>query len=165
VVLGFLNDDPRFPIILGSLYSSQKPPKYTADEDNAKKGIVTNSDLKIEFDDKDKILTIDTPAGNSVVLSDKNKSITLKDEIGNKITMDPNGITLESSKDMVIKAAGKIELDAGTHMDIKAKADIDLEGLNVNAKAQAAFKAAGGASAEISASGNTTIKGAMVMIN
>ena len=165
VVLGFLNDDPRFPVILGSLYSSQKPPPYTADEQNSIKAIVTKSNLKIELDDEDKMLTIATPSGNSVVLSDKAQELILKDGNGNKITMSNKGISLESSKDVVIKAAGKIDLQANSNIDMEAKGDIDLEGLNVEAKAQIAFKAQGSASAEISASGNTTIKGSLVKIN
>jgi hypothetical protein len=40
-----------------------------------------------------------------------------------------------------------------------------LAGLNVSASAQAGFKAQGTASAELSAAGQTSVKGALVMIN
>ena len=166
VILGFLNEDPRFPIILGMLYSSKIKAPYTPDDKNKIKAIVTKNDLKIEFNDEDKVLTIQTPGGNQFVLSDKDKSILLKDQNGNKMEMNSAGITLESPKDVVIKATGKINLEATQGIAAKASGgDVSIEGLNVQAKAQVAFSAQGSASAELKASGMTTVKGSMVMIN
>ena len=166
VVLGFLNNDPRHPIILGSLYSSKLAPPYTADPDNKIKAIVTKNELKIEFDDDQKILTIATPAGNQFILSDADKSITLKDQNGNKMVTDDKGILIDSSKDITLKAAGKIDITANQNITTKSSGgDVAIQGLNVNAKAQVAFSAQGSASAELKASGQTTVKGAMVMIN
>lgn len=166
VVLGFLNDDPRFPVILGMLYSSKIKPAYTPDAANKIKAIVTKNDLKIEFNDTDKILTVKTPGGNEFVLSDKDKSITLKDQNGNKVEMTNSGISMNSMKDVVIKAAGKINLQANTGITATASGgDVSLDGLNVQAKAKLAFSAQGSASAELKATGITTVKGSMVMIN
>lgn len=166
VILGFLNEDPRFPIILGMLYSSKIKAPYTPDDKNKIKAIVTKNDLKIEFNDEDKVLTIQTPGGNQFVLSDKDKSILVKDQNGNKMEMNSSGITLDSPKDVVIKATGKINLEATQGIAAKASGgDISIEGLNVQAKAQVAFAAQGSASAELKASGMTTVKGSMVMIN
>lgn len=166
VILGFLNEDPRFPVILGMLYSSKITPPYTADAENKIKAIVTKNDLKIEFNDTDKILTIKTPGGNEFVLSDKDKSVTLKDQNGNKMEMNNSGITLNSAKDIVLKATGKINLQATSGISAKASGgDVGLEGLNVNAKAQVAFSAQGSAQAELKSTGQTSVKGAMVMIN
>ncbi len=165
VILGFLNNDPRYPIILGMLYSSKNAPPYTADQKNSIKAIVTKNDLKLEFDDEQKILTAETPGGNKMVLSDKDKSILLQDQNGNKIEMGNNGITLNSAKDITIKATGKMTLQANQTIDLKATADLNLEGLNVNGKAQVAFAAQGSATAELKSAGNTSVKGAMVMIN
>lgn len=166
VVLGFLNDDPRFPIILGMLYSSKLKPAYTPDSANKIKAIVTKNDLKIEFNDQDKVLTVKTPGGNEFILSDKDKSITIKDQNGNKMLMDNAGISLNSAKDINIKANGKINITATTGIKASASGgDVSLEGLNVQAKAKIAFSAQGSASAELKAGGNTSIKGAIVMIN
>ena len=130
------------------------------------KGIATKNDLKIEYNDADKVLTIKTPEGNEFVLSDKDKSTTLKDQSGNKMVMDSSGITLTSAKDVVIKAQGKIDLMANTGISASASGgDVSLEGLNVQAKAKIGFSAQGSASAELKAAGNTSIKGAIVMIN
>lgn len=166
VALGFLNDDPRFPVILGMLYSGSNKPPYNVDAENKIKAIVTRNDLKIEFNDGDKTLTISTPAGNQFLLSDKDKSVTVKDQNGNKVELNTNGISLNSSKDIVIKASGKIDLNASTGITAKASGgDVSLNGLNVTAKADVAFSAQGTAQAELKSSGNTTVKGAMVMIN
>ena len=88
VVLGFLNEDPRFPVVLGSLYSSQKPPPYTPKEGNPKKAIVSKNQLKIEFDDENKVLTITTPKANKMIFSDEGESVTIQDQNKNKITMN-----------------------------------------------------------------------------
>ncbi len=166
VVIGFLNNDPRYAVILGSLYSSKQAPPYTPDTENSIKAIVTKNDLKLEFNDKDKILTVQTPAGNKFILSDKDKSITVQDQNGNKMEMAAAGITIKSAKDITLQATGKIDIKANQNISAQASGgDVSLQGLNVNAKANIAFSAQGSASAELKAAGNTSIKGAMVMIN
>ncbi len=166
VIVGFLNDDPRYAIILGGVYSSKNAPPYTADKENTFKAIVSKSDLKIEINDKDKLLTIATPGGNSVVLSDKDKSIVLKDQNGNSIAMESSGITIKSAKDIVLNATGKVTVKAQQKIDIASSGgDVAMKGLNVNGEGQIGAKLKGGATAELSAGGQTTVKGAMVMIN
>jgi len=106
--VGFLNNDPRFAIILGSVYSSKIKPPYPPDKDNSIKAIVTKNDLKLEFNDKEKIITIETPGGNKAILSDQEKSITLEDLSENKISMTKNGITIESPKEIKIIEGAKL---------------------------------------------------------
>ena len=165
VVLGYFNDDPSHPVILGSLYSSKRVPPYGLTAENNTKAIVTRSKTKIEFDDAKKIITITTPANNKIVLSDQDKSILVQDQNSNKIELGTGGITLDSPKDIKITAKGGITLDAVSAISITSKADVKTAGLNVNNEAQVGFVAKGTASAELSASGQTTVKGAMVMIN
>jgi Rhs element Vgr protein len=166
VVVGFMGNDPRFPIILGSLYSSKNAPAYTANEENSIKAFVTKADLKIALNDKDKIITINTPAGNEFVLSDQDKSITLTDQNGNKVEMSDAGISLKSAKDIKLDATGNVSIKAGQKIDLEASGgDLTLKGMNVNADGQVGAVIKGGASAELSAGGQTTVKGAMVMIN
>lgn len=121
--------------------------------------------LTIEFDEQKKNFIIRTAGKNTVEISDDNKSIRLVDANKNELILDNNGITLNSSKDIVLKARGGIKLDATSSVDIKAKSDINLEGLNVKAMAKVGLVAKGNAMAELSASGQTVVKGAMVMIN
>lgn len=165
VILGYLNNDPSNPVILGSLYSSKQAPPYELTADNFTKAMVTKSQLKIEFDDDKKITTIITPGGNQVVLSDDEKSISLQDQNDNKVELSPDGIVLDSPKDISITAKGKITIDATGEVAMSSKADVSVKGMNVNHEAQTGFVAKGNASAELSASGQTTVKGAMVMIN
>lgn len=165
VMVTFINNDPRFPVITGSLYSSKNLPKETPDEKNQFKSIFTKSGINIRFNDEDKILTIKTPGNNSFTLSDKDKSITVQDQNSNKMILNESGIELNSPKDIKITATGKIDISANDKISISSKADVSADGVNVQLSAKAGFTAKGNASAEISASGQTTVKGAMVMIN
>jgi len=149
VVVGFLNDDPRDPIILGSLYSSAKAAPIAPEEENNQKGVTTRSGMKLTFDDDKVSVTIETPNGNSLVISEDEGAINIEDENGNKMNLNSDGITLESASDINIKSNG----------------DINLEGVNINIKSQAQFKAEGSAGAEMSSSGQTVVKGSVVMIN
>ena len=106
-----------------------------------------------------------TPGNNQIVISDEDKSIVLKDQNNNMIELGPNGIVLDSPKDIKITAKGKITIDAMGEVGITSKADVKLDGLNITNTAKVGFTAKGNATAEISASGQTTVKGAMVMIN
>jgi len=149
VIVGFLNGDPRDPIILGSVFSSAKPSPHQPEEENKIKGYVSRSEMKFTFDDDKVIVTTETPNGNKIILSDDKGSILIEDENGNKIEMSSDGITMESAKDIKIKASG----------------DINIEGTNINVKAQSQFKAEGSAGAEMSTSGQAKVKGSIVMIN
>lgn len=149
VVVGFLNDDPHDPVVLGILHSSNKPSPIPATEDNHEKGLVTRSGLKLLFNDDHPSITIETPNGNKMVINDEDGHIVLEDEAGNSVKMDSSGITLDSPRDVTLKATG----------------DLTLEGVNVNLKASAAFKAEGSAGASLESSGTTTVRGSLVNIN
>ncbi len=157
VVLGFFNDDPSQAVVLASLYSSKRAPPFTLEDANDTKALVTRSDLRVILDEAKKVITVKTPAGNQAVLDDEAKTITLEDETGNVVELSPSGIKLESPRDVTIKATGKVDVTAG--------ADLTAKGRNVNAEGDVGVKAKGGATAELSAGGQTTVKGGIVMIN
>ena len=165
VILGYVNNDPCHPVILGSLYSSKNGPPYTLEDDNNFKAVVTRCKHKLEFDEDKKIITVETPGANKMIFSDDGKSISILDQNGNKVVLDTGGISLESPKDIKVTAKGKIQMDAAMGVEVTSKMDIKMDGLNINASAKASLAAKGNASAELSAAGNTTVKGAMVMIN
>lgn len=165
VVLGYLNGDPSHPVILGSLYSSNRPPPYTLTAENYTKAIVTRSKLRLIFDDEKKVVTVITPANNKIVVSDDTKSILLEDQNGNIARLDPSGILLDTPKDVIVNAKGKIAMSALGEISLTAQADVKVTGLNVSNTANVAFTAKGSATAELSAAGQTTVKGALVMIN
>lgn len=165
VLLGFLDSDPSHPVILGSLYSSKHKPPYPLTAENNTKALVTRSKLTIEFDEEKKVITIVTPGRNSITLSDDAKSITLQDQTGNKVTLSPDGVAIDSPKDIVLTAQGKITLEATGDIAVTSQADLKQNAMNIAATATAGFTAKGSSSAELSASGQTTVKGATVMIN
>lgn len=164
VVLGFLNADPSFPVILGSLYSSSIAAPFTPDENNYTKAIVTKEKMKITFDEENKVITIETPGGNKVTISDEDKGITLEDQNSNKVQLNDSGITLDSPKDINIKGGSSVSIK-GPNITVQADSALDLKGANVTASADASMTVKGSASTEVSSSGQTSVKGSMVMIN
>lgn len=165
VVVGFFNNDPAYPVVLGSMFSSARPSPYEITAENKMKAFITKSKLKIEFDEEKKIIRVETPAKNIIEVSDDGKCIRLADQNKNEMLLDSSGMTLTSAKDIVLKAKSNIVLDATSKVEIKAKADVALEGMNVKANAKTGFTAKGNATAELSASGQTVVKGGVVMIN
>ncbi|GAB4107762.1 VgrG-related protein [Echinicola sediminis] len=149
VIVGFINEDPNDAIVLGCLHSSAKPSPLPGSDDNHEKGIVTRSGIKMIFDDDKSSFVLETPNGNKLSLSDDEGAISLEDENGNKVMMNGDGITIESSKDLNLKATG----------------DINVQGVNISTKADAQYKAEGGAGAELSTSAVAVIKGSLVQIN
>lgn len=122
VVVGFFNDDPRQPVILGSLYSAKNvlPTDIgNPTKDHFKKGIVSRQGTKILFNDADKpSLTFETKAQNKIVLDDDTESILISDKHGNKITLDKDGIKLVSAKNLVLEASGEVQI-SGKSVDVK----------------------------------------------
>jgi uncharacterized protein involved in type VI secretion and phage assembly len=174
VVIGFLNNDPRFAIILGSLYSSKITSPFQPDADNSIKAIVTKNDLKLEFNDKDKIITVETPAGNKAIFSDKDKSILIEDQTGNKIEMTTSGITIESPKEININAKSNINIKSKANIEVSTSAgNVDVKGKDVSITANMNLTAKGnmnstfeaGMNATVKSGMNMTIQGLMVMIN
>ncbi|MBE1160680.1 type VI secretion system tip protein VgrG [Dyella acidiphila] len=165
VLLGYLNDDPSHPVVLGSLYSSARKPPYALEAKNNTKAIVTRCLHKIEFNEEDKIITVITPGKNQVVLDDKAQAITVQDQHNNSIKLSSAGIALTSQSDIKLTAQGNVTITANAAININATADLKATGMNVNCEAQVGFAGKGSATAELSAAGQTTVKGAMVMIN
>lgn len=149
VIVGFINNDPRFAVILGMCNSSDKEAPLETKDDNHEKGYVSRSEMKVIFNDDKKTINIETPAGNKFILSEDEKSISMEDQHGNKFVMDQDGIKLDSIKDIVMKAA----------------TDVKAEGVNVNIKGSAQTKVEGSGGAEVSSGGNTVVRGSMVQIN
>lgn len=150
VVVGFLQEDPRFGIVIGSLHNSgDNAPAIDGNDEYLKKGIVTKEGLKLTFNDEDKIILLETPAGNKITADDKEEMIQLEDKNGNKVLLNKDGITLESAADIILKATG----------------DVTIEGINITSTASAQFKAEGSGGVEVSSSAIAILKGSLVQIN
>jgi Rhs element Vgr protein len=165
VIVGFMNEDPRFPIILGSVYSSKFAPPYPPDDKNKIKGLKTKSKIELTFDDEDKIVTLKTPGGHVLVMDDKQGSISITDSNKNSMVFGKEGITIDSASKIAITAKTDISITATGNLSLKATQNASCEGLQIDLKAQTTLSAQGQASAELKASGAVTVKGALVQIN
>jgi phage protein D/phage baseplate assembly protein gpV len=166
VIIGFLENDPRFPVVLGSLYSKINTPKETFTKENNIKAIVTKAGIRLEFDDKDKVFTVLTPGKNTLVISDKDKGVKIEDQNGNVFTTNDKGVTMTSKKDIKVTATGKLELSGSKGVVLSSSGgDVKVEGKNINLKASAKVEVNGSAGADIKSSGTVNIKGSMVNVN
>ncbi|MEP6466958.1 MAG: type VI secretion system tip protein VgrG [Parafilimonas sp.] len=164
VIVGFLNNDPRNPVVLGMLNSSAKPAPLQGSNQNDEKGYVSRSGMKMIFNDDEKSLKIETPAGKKVTISEADAVMTLEDENGNKISMDSSAISIESAADISLKAAGDLTIEA-VNISLSPSSSFALStgGASLNAGSGSAILSA--PSVTVEGSGTATIKGGIVMIN
>jgi Rhs element Vgr protein len=165
VLLGFLDNDPTYPIILGSLYSSKRPLAsiHTPDNKNTFKAIsTTQGKMRIEFEDVKKIITIITPKKHVIMLDDDKDTITIEDPINkNKMVMDSKGILLQAEKDITLKSNANIIMEAMKDIKMKATANIKAEATaNYEMKATAQMKAEGTAGLELKSAAMSKLEGA-----
>lgn len=165
VVLGFMDEDPANPVILGSLYSSTRAPAYPPNDANDRKAIVTRSKMEITFDDKDVIFEITTPKGRKLKLDDKAGEVKVTDPFGNSILMDQAKVDIVSGKAMNLSSKTDMTIAAGTNLTVSAKSKYDLSALQVSETAKASLSIASSGTGELKVSGPLTISGALVKIN
>lgn len=156
VIIGFINDDPREAVILGMLHSRANQAPIVAKDTNHIKGFTTRSEMRLEFNDDTKTITIDTKKGNKIVIDEQTMSISLTDQNHNSIKMSPSGIELNSKTNLTIKAGAVITISAG--------AGFSLGGASISAKADGPISLEG-ATAKIASPGITEISGSLVKIN
>ncbi|WP_295116581.1 type VI secretion system tip protein VgrG [uncultured Chitinophaga sp.] len=149
VIIGFLHEDPNYPVILGSLHSAANASPEAHSNDNYIKKIHTASKLELAFDDDKKSITIQTPGGKVITIDDNGSLIRIEDENGNKITMEPAAVKIES--------AAALELKAATELKFAAP--------NITIKSDAVCEVSGGASLKLSSSGTCVVQGSLVQIN
>ena len=150
VVLGFLDDDPRRPVVIGMLNSSNKAAPLEGSDDNHEKLFQTRSQMKMHFDDDKVAMSLSTPAENKIVLSEEDEGILLSDQHGNSIKLNSEGISLESASDIKIVASGSLQLESGGALELAAGSELKGEGAS---------------GVEISSGAITKLSGSMVEIN
>lgn len=166
VILGFMDDVPSDPIILGSVFSKNIAAPETPDEKNTIKTLITSSKLQLKFDDENKVITVLTPGGNTMVFSDKDKGITVTDQNNNKIEMNDSGITLtDKSSNKIEMTSSGITVDSQSSLTLKAAQDVTVQGMSVTVSGDQSATVKGSSECEVSSSGQTSVKGSMVMIN
>lgn len=164
VVVGFLNNDPRHPVVLGMLNSSAKPAPLQGSNQNNEKGYTSRSGMKMIFNDDEKSIKIETPAGKKVTISEQDAVMQLEDDNGNKITLNSSAITLESGADIKLKAAGDLTIDA-VNITLSPSSSFSLSAGGASISADSGSASISAPSVKVEGSGTTTIKGGVVMIN
>lgn len=112
VIVGFISDDVSQPVILGMLNSSAKPAPLKAANANDEKGYTSREQMKMIFNDKEKSLKIETPAGKKITISEQDAVIQIEDENGNKITMDSSGIIVQAAATLTLKGGSEVKIEA-----------------------------------------------------
>jgi len=119
VIVGFLNDDPRHAIIMGSVYNPVNKIPISLDKNPKSKGIFTQSNYQLFLDEKEQCITIATSDKNQIIIDEKQQCITLSDSHGNQIEMSKKGIDILSAKDFQIKSKGNLKIEADGSVEIK----------------------------------------------
>ncbi len=188
VVLGFFDNDPTYPVILGFMYSSKR--KITAEEKhdpadpNHMKALSFNKGkLRLEFVDEPgkNIFKVFTEDKMMIEINDDADTITIDDPVNkNNLLMDSAGVTMTVDKDLTIDVTGDIKITAGKGIAMEATNDIEGKGMNVKFEGSVNFEAKGGAAfnaegaqfeikgsamGTVDGGGMLTVKGGMVMIN
>jgi len=164
VMVGFEYNDPERPFVIGALPHGKNSAIDTSKPEE-EKHISVGSGSTLTFIEKPAVKEI------HVQVDDKNFI---------KITV-PSGngtITVQSSKDILIKATAKVTVEApeivlsGTTVTIEGKQAVNIKGaqVKIEATAQMAVKGSmtdieGTGTMNVKSSGMTTVKGTMVMIN
>ncbi len=176
VIVAFEEGDPDQPIILGSVYNPEMMPPYKLPGHKTQSGFKSCTSQggggfnEIRFEDKkgeEQIYIygekdLDLHIKNNVTgWTGKDRSLTVvgkSDQTAKEYHLKAETVVIEADASITLKVGQSvITVDAG---GITATAAGKIE---LDAKAAATIR--GGASVEVSASGQTAIKGAMVMIN
>jgi len=163
VILGFIENNPKEPIIIGNVYNSKNKSSVTVDAENNIKSIKTKSGMEINFNEKDKILKINTSEKRSITISDKDESLEFLSDNG-KIVINKESIEIKSNKDIKIDG-NNITLSAKGAIKIKGTNEVNLDGNNVKVNGGIGVNIKGGTNTKIESSGITEVKGTMVKIN
>ncbi|MET4696912.1 phage baseplate assembly protein V [Endozoicomonas lisbonensis] len=125
VVLGWCDDDPRQPVILGSLHNPRNKPPLEFDNKLEKRGLVITKDaLTWLFDEKEKNLTLTASDKVSTVLSETDGQLLSQDK--NTVTLNKE-VIVESDKDVTLKPGGKAVLKAGADVAVEASGNCAIK--------------------------------------
>jgi uncharacterized protein involved in type VI secretion and phage assembly len=129
VVVAFLREDVRFPIVLGAIWNDDhKPPADNADGKNDKRMFRSRKEHELIFDDgQHGRVELKHQKGRHVVLDDD--VVTMEDENGNfvKIECAAGNITINAIGKLSIKAAS-VSIEAQGTMDLTSRAIMKMNG-------------------------------------
>lgn len=142
VVIGFIGNDPRFPVVLGALYNSQDESPYGLKNNEQQETGLCINDWKILINEESQSMDIASPEGQLFKIDDQNKSIHMIHDDQNAISINREGITMDASK-VVIKGSQGVEL-SGAKISGKADSEMKLEsGLTLSLEGKVSAKLKG----------------------
>ena len=149
VVIGFVNNDPRFPVVLGALYNGKHTPVFDwQDEETQPEVGFSINDWKVSIQEEKKVMTFSSPNGQKFVLDDDEKSIVMDFDGSNQIRISSDGIEMKASK-----------------ITLNSTNEIEIEGQSFKAKANTSMKLEGGMNLELEGKVSALLKGQVTKIN
>ncbi|WP_018691892.1 phage baseplate assembly protein V [Algicola sagamiensis] len=110
VLVGFIGQDSRQPVILGSMHNPKTEPPYQFDKNNFKQGIYfKEKNMSVEFDQEKSTMH---------VVSGKKTTADINDEKGFVFTQDKTTLTLH--QDVTLKSGGKVIQESKADYQVKA---------------------------------------------
>lgn len=159
VLVAFDHGDPRLPYVVGGLYNGKDalPVEAVRGGEVAVRTLVSRHGHRVELHDADDAVTIATGDGKHTIVLD---------QAGGKVTITTSG-------DVELTAERSLTIDASTGITLRSDGELKLQANGITIDAGAGSLAASGAtakvegtgSAELSSSGQTTVRGAIVNIN
>lgn len=117
VVVGFIDSDPRYPMILGSMHNPKNIAPFPPDEKNHRKGLI------VKKTDKTQALMIDTEEKTLMLMAGDN-TLSLTGE-GDIAVSTPNALQLH---------ADKLDLQADSSLSIAGKQQVEITSAKINMK-------------------------------
>ena len=123
VLVTFVQGDPRYPVVIGGVWSHNAPPPETVDDEKVKVWSITSEKKsRIAIDEKEQpTIKLNTPNQTevSILLSDEGGGKVVIKANGSTITMDGGGITMDTSK-FTLNASSSIDITASAGLTITA---------------------------------------------
>lgn len=135
VLVAFEHGDPRFPYVLGALWSGAAAPVLTnEDGKNDLRVIKSRSGHTIVLNDKDgeeTIEIVDKSGKNSIVVSSKDNTITVSADADISITSKSGKLKL-SANGIELSSQGSVKVEAQSSLDLKATGATNVKGATIN---------------------------------
>jgi phage protein D len=149
VIIGFLNEDPCAPVILGAAFSQTNslPSELGATDAAPWQGIVSKGNLQLGFNDNSRTIRLtvgkkdtETEDGSHnqeicEITLNENDGINVKDSFENYITLNSDGIVVQDKqknlilmhdKGIEIRSSKDLDINADGNMSFNAKGNIKL---------------------------------------
>ncbi|MFI9814638.1 VgrG-related protein [Saccharothrix variisporea] len=171
VLVGFEHGDFDSPYVLGGLYNSKDvTPQLTKDPvddgtgEVTTRGFVSRKGHKVEFVEDEGIVVSSGDGKFVVKLDQKNQVVEVTS--GQTVTIKAqNGVTIDSGTGPLELKGQKITAQAQADVEVKAGAQLKLNGTSGAKLEGAMVSVAGQGQTEVTASGVLTVRGSLVKIN